>query len=197
MTIKEGYTRVSQILKIVPDPVDRDKADTDFFFGLENIPKDALARKAAIGTDVHEAIDSSWMNIFFPLSEESLGYFASYEKWRNATKVEPIARELRMYNEAMKITGCVDMVGRIGNKIHLIDFKTSSMECAHKWILQASFYLMLLRDTLDEMVEEDVFFIKLDKAGASPKVCTYRIGAKELNAAISLYNLYQFVMKKR
>ena len=54
--IKEGYTRISEIL--------------GFFTSFAGIDPGILQAKAMVGTNVHKAIDCFYNNVFYPLSEK-------------------------------------------------------------------------------------------------------------------------------
>ena len=160
--IKEGYTRVTEII--------------GWYKSLIHgaIDQNVLKAKAQVGSNVHEAIEQDGSGVFVPLTEKELGYFNSYLKWKLITPHRSIRVENRFYCDKLKITGAIDMVAYLenANVPSLVDFKTSAAEDKIGWALQATFYRYLILQNLDDL-DENAYFIKLDKEGKKPKVCKY------------------------
>ena len=196
--IKSGYTRVSEILNIVPCSKKLDEQGRPIWeFPLQSIDKDVLNRKCLIGTNVHKAINAWYMRDFYPLNPEEIGYIDSFNAWKDIVNLHCIESEIRLYDESLKITGAIDMLGTVqGSKnIILIDFKTSSVADPKKWPLQAAFYHHLL--TLNNFsVYENVIFLQLDKEGKMPKCHTYTIDKAMKTLMISTWNLYKYLTNK-
>lgn len=190
--IKPGYVRVSTILSIVPSPV-----DGKFCFPLQLLDQEMLSNKANIGSNVHAAIDAHVKGDFYPISDVEMGYYESYLAWAEKVNLKPIETELRLYCDAMKITGCVDMIAQIQgrNDWLLIDFKTTVNEDAKKWPLQAALYSLLLSQNRFGWAK-NALFVQLDKRGEIPNVYEYEITNELQTAALSAYNLHKYVMAK-
>lgn len=177
--IKEGYTRVSSILQ---------QWDT---FG--HIDKEVLARKAALGTRVHEAIDDHHEGIYTPLEYAEAGYFDSYCKWEEEVKPKIIHNEARYYCDKLMITGQVDAIIEMpGDKLPvLVDYKTSANESPKMWPLQACYYYYLAKENGVELSTR-LIFLKLDRAGDFPKVCEYRYSKKLWEVCLSAWTTYRY-----
>ena len=90
------------------------------------ISAEVMAKAAARGTAVHEAIE---MYSKFGLEEiepEFEAYFVAYKKWHDIYKPEPIVDEFRMYHKTMMYAGTADKICNIGDCTVLIDYKTTS-----------------------------------------------------------------------
>lgn len=191
--IKQGYTRVSTILNILPSLMNTEDDGREVWgFPLQEINQEMLKNKCIIGTNVHGAIHAWSSGEFFPLNECEKGYFASFSKWQYLTRLVCVKSELRMYDETLKITGAIDMLGEIqGNKsLMLIDFKTSAASDKKKWPLQAAFYHHLLKVN-GFSPQETVLFVQLDKKGEMPKCHEFFIDNKLKTLMISAYNIYK------
>lgn len=176
--IKQGYTRVSSILG------QWDK------FG--HIDKDVLARKAAIGTRIHETIKDHIDGIFSPLDDNISGYLDSYLLWEKNVKPEIIQSEKRYYCDKMMITGQVDCIARLpGESLPiLIDFKTSVQESPTIWPLQAGFYHHLSKVNGLELSDR-VLFLRLSKKGELPVIHEYIVTKSLWNVCLASWICYR------
>ena len=179
--IKEGYTRVSEIIAQ--------------WGGYEGVPKDILERKAQIGSYVHAAIEMH-INIdcAFPMDPEADAYYQSYLKWRESTHLVSIESERRYYSDAMKITGQVDALAILQGSTDrvLIDWKTSYHEMKCNWQLQGAFYWMLAFDNGVTNLSHDMMFVKLNKNGDLPDVYTYKFDMDLKQACMNALGTYRY-----
>lgn len=177
--IEPGYLRVTEVLQVFP-----------FFAGIDEA---VLSKACDRGTSVHEAIAAFHQDDFYPLSQEEAMYFISYKKWLAGTKFESSFLEKRLYDHHLKITGCIDMVGKFPgtDDLVLIDFKTTAAESDLSWKLQGTFYYMLaLRNGIE--LSDRLVFLKLDKHGELPKVCEYKATKALWNVCVSALNCYKY-----
>jgi hypothetical protein len=179
MTIKPGYIRVSEIL----GQWDR--------FG--SINPDVLKRKAQIGTNVHSAINAADSGVFMPL-EEGMGYFESWELWISTTKAQIVHSELRLYDDGLKITGCVDALIKMpfNEELILVDYKTSVSESPKIWPLQAIFYYLLAKKNGYEPADR-FLFIRLDKTGKLPKIHEYKYSSYLHTICMAALACYKYI----
>lgn len=196
--IKYGYTRISQILSVIPSITGRkdDTNDPIFGFPYQQIDQEILKKKCTIGTNVHAAINAWATDDFIPLSECERGYYESFVKWKDLVHLKPIESEIRLYDDSIKITGAIDMLAQLkgSTEFQLIDFKCSA-QADIKWSLQACFYYHLL--TINKFkINPSVLFIQLDKNGNLPKVHTYTITPQLKSLMISCINIYKFLTEK-
>ena len=196
--ILKGFTRVSTILSVLPTVTSETEDNQKTWgFPFQNINQEVLRKKCIIGTNVHQAINAWAINDFSPLTECEKGYFESFLRWNEIVKLKPIESELRLYDDSLKITGAIDMLGKIEgtDSLILVDFKTSANADDKKWPLQAAFYHHLL--TVNKFsINQSVLFIQLDKTGALPKCHTFSIDSKLKNLMISTYNIYKYLTER-
>lgn len=196
--ILEGYTRISTILSILPS-IAGNNEDGQILWGFpfQTINQEVLKKKCLIGTNVHQAINSWASNDFSPLTECEKGYFDSFLIWKEIVKLKPIESELRLYDDNLKITGAIDMLGKIegSDSLILFDFKTSSVADLKKWPLQAAFYHHLL--TVNKFsINGSVLFVQLNKNGEVPTCHTFPIDNKLKTLMISTYNIYKHLTER-
>lgn len=196
--IKTGYTRVSQILSLLPSMIRRTEENYEIWgYPFQSIDQEVLKKKCIIGTNVHNAINAWSSNDFHPLNDCEKGYYESFLKWKQMISLRCFKSELRLYEEHMKITGAIDMLGQIKDnpECQLIDFKTSAQPDLLKWSLQAAFYHHILKHNKFE-VSDTVLFVQLDKNGNSPKVHSFSVGERLKKMMISSFNVYKFLTEK-
>lgn len=196
--IKEGYTRISTILSLLPSVMGMNEDNKEIWgFPLQTINPEVLRNKCNIGRNVHTAINSWANHDFAPLAKSEKGYFQSFCRWQELTQMQPVQSELRLYDDNLMITGAVDMIGKIKNSenLVLIDFKTSATCDNKKWPIQAAFYHHLL--TINNfIVHSTVLFLQLDKEGEMPICHAFEITKQLKITMISAYNLYKHLISK-
>lgn len=135
--IKDGYTRVSDILRI--------------FSKYDAVPEDKLAIAAQKGDAVHTWIASYIRSKdgLFPVSIDDLdemyhGYGFQFLEWYDIIgEHEVYALEERFYDDELKITGQCDLILKKENKYILVDFKTTYAK-SKDWGLQLAAYSYLI-----------------------------------------------------
>ena len=192
--LDQKWIRVSSILAMIPTLDSEGK----WHYPMQARDQGVLQRKADLGSSVHAAIAAHCKNeslgwLDAPKNEREERYFESYLKWEKEMKLNPISTEKRFYNEAMKLTGRIDMFGSFGedDKCYLIDFKCTVSPDPVKWPIQGALYHLLTRTELID-VEKTALFVQLDPKGDLPKVHQYIITDTLMTAAISWYNVYIF-----
>ena len=182
MTIKPGYTRVSEIL-----------SQWDHFGAID---KEVLKNKAKLGSLVHEAISAYEDHLSLPLDEKADGYYQSFLKWREKVDCEFVASELRLYCDKLKITGAVDAIVKFpgDDSLIIIDYKTSAVASPKRWELQGVFY-HYLAFVNGFKVSSRFIFLKLDKKGEYPEMFSYTRSTGLMNVAMSALNTFRFFEK--
>lgn len=154
--IKEGFTRVSEILSL--------------FVSYAHIDPKVLKRKCQIGNDVHKAIECYVKGEFYPLDDASMGYFNSFESWYLDVRPKVVAMEERLYGVSIPVTGKFDLAATIDTEYPIIlDFKTSFSANEPVWMLQGWFYWLLAKEN-GMQFQDQIIFIKLDKKGGAPEI---------------------------
>jgi hypothetical protein len=178
--IKPGYTRVSEIIAQWPK--------------YEGIDPKVLQAKAEIGTNVHRAISAYIKdNLVLPLTDIEEGYCQSFFKWYNTIPDGISESELRLYDHNLKITGGIDLLIQYNDqkKFTLYDFKTSAVEDAFSWKLQAGLYHWLCQVDGFEM-NDQIYFVQLSRYGNIPKIFNYQMTFDLLNACMAAVTTYRF-----
>lgn len=185
--IAPGYIRISSILQMIPSM----GSDGLWGYPMQKIDQDVLKRKADLGSNVHQAISDHTKNEFYIVSDKEQGYLDSYLKWESSVKLECHKTEQRLYCEPLKLTGCIDMIGKTYGRsaFHIIDFKCTVSQDKLKWPIQAAFY-HFLAESNGIHLDRKCLFVQLDPDGEMPKVYEYEITKELTSTAMSLYNIY-------
>ena len=151
--IKEGYTRVSEIV--------------GQWNQLAHINPEVLANKCRIGSEVHEKIAAEVEGIYIETAEDCKGYVGSWLEWVREYNSEGRygQTEKRYYCDELKITGAVDAILEIGDLRVIVDYKTSARANKKTWALQGAFYHYLVNKEHEGETDPYVWFIHLKKDG--------------------------------
>ncbi len=91
-----------------------------------SISEEVLNRAAERGTIVHESIENYLKFGFKDCPQEYSGYLDAFAAWYELTNPIVIGSEVRVYHKLMGYAGTLDLLCQIGEKLVLIDFKTTS-----------------------------------------------------------------------
>lgn len=185
--IKDGYTRVSEIVS-VPGMFDM-------------IPPDVLENKVRIGTNVHEAIHMDFLGFVPDLAEDEKGYYESYLEWKGMTKASIAMSEDRFYDDALMITGAIDGLLRFPYEDNLVavDWKTSATctkAISDTWRAQGGFYHYLLKQNHVHNVSHRYLFVQLNPKGKLPKVKEFLFTQDIMNECLGLLHKYRWSFKQ-
>lgn len=153
----------------------------EFFKDLSKIPQDILEEKRNIGTNVHTCIKAYLDGFPIPPVGREIGYFDSFKSWHEETKPEIKINEERVYgkDEFQLLSGQVDAVVCIKEKLYLVDYKTSASPDHLCWALQGYYYTHLLKQNGID-VNAKVCFLQLSENGLLPKIYWYDTADKEI-----------------
>ncbi len=172
--IKEGYTRVSDILSP--------------FSGLSKIDPEILKKAANRGTIIHQVCDAMIRKVgVLPYPALYEPYIDSFKLWAQDKFIKPSPE--RFYDDVLMLTGEIDALIPNETGLTLIDFKTSSKE-GKTWYLQGTAYAKLLR--MQNYPITEVQFVHLDKKGKAPKIYTYQ---EDWSKFMMLYQIYHEFFK--
>lgn len=176
--IKEGYTRVSDIIGQWDE------------FG--HIDKKILSNKAEIGTRVHDCIEALCDGLPMSPQGRDLDYVKSWNLWFDTVQPKIVCREQRLYCDALKITGKFDALMEESSGLVLLDYKTSATASPKKWPLQGAFYHYLAKKNGFE-VQDRVVFLQLQRDGSLPKIFEFQVTKDLMNVCISALNCYRYL----
>jgi hypothetical protein len=156
--IKADYIRVSSILKPLTN-----------FIGVDEEILDAASDR---GTAVHKAIQMDADGQYYPLPPDCRGFFRSYKKWKDVTKFEIAQSELRLYDDELRVTGCLDAIVTNGSLKYLVDWKNTAAQNREYWELQGMFYHHLAEKNGIQLAKK-IMFVQLCREGSAPKVFSF------------------------
>jgi len=182
--IKEGYTRVTEILKPWSD--------------FSKIMEKVLENKRQIGCRLHNAIHMYNECLPMDIDDSIRGYFESFLRWMKQTQATIMFSEKRFYDNDWMITGCIDSVVRFPNEREAVsvDWKTVASltkEGKISWGYQGAFYHYLMEKNGVPELGDRYLFLQLDKNGGLPLVREYEYSNKimgECETLLKAYRLY-------
>lgn len=141
--------------------------------------EEVVSRAAEVGSHVHDAIDRYLSGSKITWTDESGNAHYTLEEWMmilrfvdfwTTIKPELIAHEEQVVSETMKIGGTIDLVCKIGDKIFLIDYKTTNAIYQTHY-LQVSAYAMMWNEAHPEAMIDGVgiMHLKARTRGANGK----------------------------
>lgn len=173
--IRAGYIRVSNILKPLTS-----------FIGVNQAVLEAAGDR---GTAVHKAIQMDAEGLCYPLSLDCRGYFRSYIKWKAVTQFQIEKSELRLYDDKLHVTGCLDAIVSNGASLYLVDWKNTASQNRDYWELQGMFYHHLA--TLNGIkLANKIMFVQLCSTGSAPKVFSFEASEILWRQCLKYYFLY-------
>lgn len=91
-----------------------------------NIDVRTLNKAADKGTAVHNAIEN-WIKFGIEdVPEQFDGYFEAFKKWWEESKPEAVGSEIRVCHKVMRYAGTVDLVAYVGERLTLVDYKSTA-----------------------------------------------------------------------
>lgn len=181
--IESGYVRVSEILQI--------------FQAYAFVDRKRLKIAQDNGTAVHEAIEAHLRGDFIPLDRKRDGFFQSFLRFMEATKVKPLYIETRYYDDKLKITGKIDLIGEIDGQRVIVDWKTGSWSHVDIWRLQGTFYRRLIKSNeLLDNLPEIFMFVQLDKDGGKPIVYILEHDPGDWYVCMAAMKCYEYFKQK-
>jgi hypothetical protein len=177
-----GFVRVSSILKSLNN--------------YDGIDEAVLNRKKNIGSVLHNAIHAHSLGYFPLLAPEEVGYMQSFLKWIDLTGFDFVKCEIRLYDQKLKITGCIDAIitDPDTGKNFIVDFKTTAAANLNYWQHQGAFYHYLA--SLNSIEVGDEFrFVQLRKDGKLPRVHSFTMSELLWRHCLKLYYSYMSELK--
>ncbi len=155
---RENYTRVTTIL--YP------------FSGLEKLNPDIVAHAAERGSKVHKICEGIIQGLGeFGVDDETRGYVESFKLWWEKGH-DVVLMEERFWDDALGITGQVDMIIRTEEGLVIVDLKTSS-RASPTWEAQGNAYAHLAKKAGYDI--KKILFLHLNKNGKDPRIYTYQM----------------------
>lgn len=152
------YVRVTEILSI--------------FQSFDHVNPVTLKKAIERGQIIHNAIHGYFEGRFMPVPHQFIPYFNSFNKWIEETVPNEVESETRYFSQdwELPVTGQLDLLAHIGDKLTLIDFKTSSFPKPEIWELQLTFYYMLLESNNVLELPCNGMVVNLKQDGSYPDI---------------------------
>jgi hypothetical protein len=94
-----------------------------YYGGIDNT---ILAAAAKRGRNVHQSIENYLKFGIEDVAPELAGYYEAFKAWQKDNNPVVIDTECRAYHKILRYAGAVDMICEFGDKLALVDFKTSA-----------------------------------------------------------------------
>lgn len=91
----------------------------------KGIGDSTLANAADKGTIVHNAIENYIKFGIIDIPPEHQGYFDGFLEFWNKYNPQVVGSEIRVYHKLLGYGGTVDLLAYIGDKLTLVDYKTT------------------------------------------------------------------------
>ena len=176
------YVRVTEILSI--------------FQGYNFVPRERLKKAQEIGTDIHDAIERYFLKCYEPLSLKKMPYFESFLHWAKEYEPSPWLLETRFNDDDLKVTGKVDLVARIKEKVFLVDFKTGAWINQEVWNLQLHWYRHLLEVNQYSPLPKKFLIVQLMKDGSPPILYEFAYDTKVEEACYHALEMWKYFNKE-
>lgn len=177
LTPKEKYPGVTRVLSATKDQtglqVWRDRVG-------ELEADRILAESQVIGTSLDMIIEKSFSADFVQISyKDEVGYKLYLQLKKHLAKVDPIALQLKLWSDKLKVMGFIDCLGYYDGKLSLIDFKNSRSEKKEEYVedyyLQCTLYCMMLYELTGVSVKQIVLLIAV-RNSAFPQILIKKTG---------------------
>jgi CRISPR/Cas system-associated exonuclease Cas4 (RecB family) len=155
---------VTEVLSVVRKPF------LEFWRGKNGNAKceQILRESQDIGKNLHSMIEAYFRG---ETLEEHTGpelrMFLLFKKWALESRISPIELELSMESKQYKYHGTCDFIGKLGDRLVIVDWKTSSMmDDLHA--VQLAAYAQMYKEQFGEVIE-DGMIVRMDKKAAAKK----------------------------
>lgn len=127
-----------------------------------NIPESVLDRAADRGTAVHNGIEL-WLKYGLEdIPQEFRGYMDAFAAWWDETQPEYVDSEVRLYHKDFHYVGTADLLLWIGEKLWLVDIKTTSRIISKSCAVQLEAYKQALSSMGLEIQAKGIIQLKKD-----------------------------------
>lgn len=178
--IKHSYTRVTEVISP--------------FCKFDGIDENILKNAADRGTRVHYCCELELNNQFVMPDEEVKPYFDSFCLWKEEMLDKVLHTEMRLYNDLLRITGAMDIVGQLKNDeaVTIIDIKTPQQE-SKSWNIQLAAYQYLFNnDANTKKTATRRIALMLSKKGKYPRVIEYTQHERDWELFKGIFNAYRY-----
>lgn len=137
----------------------RDNAGTAGTFAHELIDADIHAREPELGSAKSNGMDET---TYAEAVRRAMVAFGAYQDWRKAVALDVLWTEVPLISERHRYGGTLDAIARIGGKLALFDWKSSS-RIYSDYIVQVSAYRQLWEETHPDDKIEALHLVRVDK----------------------------------
>jgi hypothetical protein len=155
------------------------------------------AKAAEAGTIGHNMIEAHILGQAFTADPETdlgvytraLNAFEQYRRWADQTRIEIVATEMGLVSEAHQYGGTLDAIGKIGDEIVLLDWKTSNAIYGD-YLYQLAAYALLLEENRPELTPKGFHILRIAKESADFAHHSYGELDNEKRAFVLMRELY-------
>lgn len=132
--------------------------------------------------EIGNSLDDLLLKSFLPDFKQELylrekGYYLFKQLSIPLRKIEPVALQLKIWSDDLKVMGYLDCLGYYNGELSLIDFKNSRSikkpEHYHNYLLQCTIYCLILKKLLGINVKQIVLLIGV-RDSVSPQIVKER-----------------------
>lgn len=166
---------------------------SDAYYG--GVDKKAMEVAADRGTAVHNAIEVYNEYEMDDIPEAFSAYLDAYKQWQEDSKAVILRSETRTYNKALLYAGTADLLCTIGDKLYLVDYKTSYKVVEMLYGVQLEAYAQALHTHGLDVDGKMVLHLKKDGTYA-----VHEFPARDSNrwaAFMNCMGVYQYLQKER
>lgn len=162
--------------------------------------EDARKPAATAGTIAHDMVEAKINDWEMPtvraekeIVEKAKAAYSMYLKWVDQTKIEIDHTEVALVSEKYRFGGKLDAIGRVGNSLCLIDWKTSNSIYAD-YLLQCAAYSVLWEENYpDRPLAGGVYIARFSKDHPDFSVQHFGNIEDERKTFIAMRDLYDRV----
>jgi len=157
------------------------------FSGLSTIDKATVENAAKRGTKVHKICEGIIGGLGeIGVDEDVKGYIDSFKKWwGTGHAVECMER--RFWHDDLGITGQIDIILKDGQKLTIVDLKTSYRP-SKTWCAQLCAYALLAKNAGIQI--SHIMVVHLHRNGKEPTIYQYPIDEKLFLDILRIYKYF-------
>jgi len=156
-----------------------------------------VTKAAEAGSIGHDMIESHILSrpylppvdVDLAVYSRALNAFKQYRRWAEQSRIEVIATEMGLMSERHQFGGTLDAIGKIGDEVVLLDWKTSGAIYSD-YLYQLAGYALLLEENRPELTPTGFHILRIAKESADFAHHSYGELDAEKRAFVLMRELY-------